>query len=168
MRTRISDDYLWLPLVVSKYVAVTGDWRLLDEQVPFLTERRLEPHEESIFTQPGISGETASVYEHCCRAIQYGLKFGVHQLPLMGSGDWNDGMNRVGIDGHGESVWLAMFLIQVLRAFREVARRRAMMHSLGYARIRQMDWRRRSRSTPGMAAGFAEPTSMMERHLGRR
>lgn len=124
VRTRISDDYLWLPLVVSKYVAVTGDWGLLDEQVPFLTERRLEPHEESIFTQPGISGETASVYEHCCRAIQYGLRFGQRQLPLMGSGDWNDGMNRVGIDGHGESVWLAMFLIQVLRAFREVARRR--------------------------------------------
>ena len=117
VRTRFSDDLVWLPYVADHYVNVTGDTGVLDESVPFLTMRALEPGEAEAYEQPALSGESASLYEHCLRALRRASTEGEHGLPLMGSGDWNDGMNRVGIGGKGESVWLAWFLITTLKRF---------------------------------------------------
>jgi cellobiose phosphorylase len=121
VRTAFTDDLLWLPYVVAIYVEVTGDQSVLNHEVGFITGRELNPGEESYYDLPGLSNERASVYEHCLRAIRRGLKFGAHGLPLMGCGDWNDGMNLVGIEGRGESVWLAFFLHDVLGRFRAIA-----------------------------------------------
>ena len=122
VRTRCSDDYLWLPLATARYVKATGDTGVLDESIPFLEGRPVNPGDDSYYDLPGRSAESASLYEHCVRAIVHGLRFGAHGLPLMGSGDWNDGMNLVGIKGTGESVWLGFFLCAVLKQFAEVAR----------------------------------------------
>jgi cellobiose phosphorylase len=121
VRTHCSDDYLWLPLAVSRYVLGSGDGGVLDEQVLFLEGRAVNPEDDSYYDLPGRSAEGASLYQHCVRAISNGLHFGAHGLPLIGSGDWNDGMNLVGIGGKGESVWLAFFLCQVLRQFAPLA-----------------------------------------------
>jgi len=124
VRTHFSDDYLWLPYAACRYVLATGDTGVLDETVHFLEGRELNPEEEAYYDQPLRSAEAASLYEHCVRAIRHGLRFGHHQLPLMGCGDWNDGMNLVGRDGKGESVWLAWFLYANLQLFAGLARGR--------------------------------------------
>jgi len=124
VRTHFSDDYLWLPYVTCRYVACVADTGVLDEIVPFLDARPVKPEEEAYYDLPNRSEETATLYQHCVRAIEHGLKFGEHGLPLIGCGDWNDGMNMVGKEGRGESVWLAFFLYDVLTQFSELARSR--------------------------------------------
>ncbi len=122
VRTHCSDDYLWLPLVTSRYVLTTGDASILDEAAPYLEGRPVKPEDDSYYDLPGRAEESGSVYRHCVQAILHGLRFGKHGLPLIGSGDWNDGMNLVGKDGKGESVWLGFFLCYVLEQFARVAR----------------------------------------------
>ena len=124
VRTRCSDDYLWLPLATCRYVLSTGDTGVLDEPLHFIEGRPVNPEEDSYYDLPSQSEEAASLYEHGRRAILRGLRFGEHGLPLIGSGDWNDGMNQVGEHGKGESVWLGFFLYEVLMQFTEVARTR--------------------------------------------
>ena len=121
VRTHFSDDYLWLPYATCRYVLTTGDTGVLDELVHFLEGRELNPEEEAYYDYPQRSTEAASLYEHCVRAIKHGLRFGEHELPLMGCGDWNDGMNLVGRDGKGESIWLAWFLYENLKLFADLA-----------------------------------------------
>jgi cyclic beta-1,2-glucan synthetase len=117
VRTRFSDDLLWLPFVTSFYVNVTGDVSVLEEEATFLEGALLGPDEHEVYTQPVISSEKGSIFEHCVRAIDRSLKVGAHGLPLMGGGDWNDGMNRIGHLGKGESVWVGWFLYTTLQGF---------------------------------------------------
>jgi cyclic beta-1,2-glucan synthetase len=124
VRTHTSDDYLWLPYVTCHYVSVVGDPGILDEKVHFLEGRPIKPEEESYYDLPSRSEMSGTLYEHCVRAIEHGLRFGIHGLPLIGSCDWNDGMNLVGKEGRGESIWLAFFFYDVLRRFAELARKR--------------------------------------------
>ncbi|MEO5674229.1 MAG: glucoamylase family protein, partial [Chitinophagales bacterium] len=121
VRTLCSDDLLWLPYTTSCYVNNTHDYAILENPVPFIEGRQLNVNEESYYDLPLISKQKTSLYDHCKRAISKSLKFGIHGLPLMGSGDWNDGMNMVGIHGRGESVWLAFFLYDILKRFEPIA-----------------------------------------------
>jgi cyclic beta-1,2-glucan synthetase len=122
VRTHFSDDYLWLPYATCRYVETVGDTGVLDSDVPFLEGRPVKPEEEAYYDLPQRAAESGTLYEHCVRAIKNGLKFGEHGLPLMGCGDWNDGMNLVGEKGKGESVWLAFFLYDVLKQFSILAK----------------------------------------------
>ncbi|GAB6040390.1 GH36-type glycosyl hydrolase domain-containing protein [Endothiovibrio diazotrophicus] len=123
VRTRCSDDYLWLALATCRYVEGSGDTGVLEEPVPYLEGRPLNPGEDAYYDLPGRSARVESLYHHCVAAIRHGLTRGPHGLPLIGGGDWNDGMNRVGIEGKGESVWLGFFLCEVLRHFGALAER---------------------------------------------
>jgi cellobiose phosphorylase len=121
VRTRCSDDLLWLPFVVSKYISVTGDKDILQIPVGFLESRTLYDGEDSLYDLPVSLSMTGTLYEHCVRAIKYSFRFGEHGLPLIGAGDWNDGMDQVGNKGRGESVWLAFFLYDILLKFAAIA-----------------------------------------------
>ncbi|MGD8394240.1 MAG: hypothetical protein PVF43_02065, partial [Candidatus Eiseniibacteriota bacterium] len=124
IRTRFADDRLWLPYLTAGYVRATGDDRILDEPVRGIEARRLAPGEDEAYLRPEPSEEVVDLYERCCRALDCSLTRGAHGLPLIGTGDWNDGMNRVGREGRGESVWLGFFTHASLTGFLPICERR--------------------------------------------
>ncbi len=139
IRTRVSDDLLWLPYAAAQYVTATGDLPVLDEQVAFIDGMTLATNEHDSFFQPMLSDERATLFEHCARALDRSLAVGRHGLPLIGGGDWNDGMNRVGAGGQGESIWLAWFLYATIANFVAFAEQRG-QHD------RAASWRRHAAS----------------------
>jgi cyclic beta-1,2-glucan synthetase len=124
VRTRFSDDRLWLIYATLQYIDATGDEGVLDEVVPYLSARPLNPDEHEIYDRPAVANESGTLYDHCLRALNVSLSTGAHGLPLMGTGDWNDGMSLVGAGGKGESVWLGWFLLSLLPPFADLAAKR--------------------------------------------
>ncbi|HET7162436.1 MAG TPA: glycosyl transferase family 36 [Rhodanobacteraceae bacterium] len=170
LRTRMVDDRLWLPFVVAHYIATTGDAAILDARVPFLRGDVLKPDQADAFFKPEKSSETANLFEHCARAIDASLGTGVHGLPLIGTGDWNDGMNRVGAGGKGESVWMGWFLIKVIGDFAPLAEDRRDLRAArwrDFARAQELaletkawdgDWYRRAFYDDGTPLGSSVDT----------
>jgi cyclic beta-1,2-glucan synthetase len=168
IRTRISDDTAWLAYIVGHYIDVTGDSAVLDEQIPFLEGPVLKADQHDNFFQPTVSETTATLFEHCARALDKSLEIGAHRLPLMGTGDWNDGMNAVGSGGKGESVWLGWFLYNALTDFahrgygRNEAKRVAawLLHAAilkeGLEEAWDGDWYRRAYFDDGSPLGSIE------------
>jgi cyclic beta-1,2-glucan synthetase len=124
VRTRVSDDRIWLAYAAARYIEVSSDLEVLDESIPFLEGQALGPDEHDAYFQPMIAEESGSLFEHCARGLDQSLGIGEHGLPLIGTGDWNDGLNRVGAKGKGESVWLGWFLYAALAAFMPLAKAR--------------------------------------------
>ena len=152
MRTRISDDRVWLAYAAAHYVEATGDLAVLDERVPFLEGQALRPGEHDAYFQPMVADESATLFEHCARALDQSLAVGAHGLPLIGTGDWNDGMNRVGEQGKGESVWLGWFLLRDAHGVRAAGEARG-------EQARAATWR---------AHAAALQTALERERLGRR
>jgi cyclic beta-1,2-glucan synthetase len=140
IRTRFSDDLLWLPYITAGYIRHTGDDTVLDAVAPFVSDRPLAEGEDEAFLFPATSG-SADVYSHCCRALDRSLTRGAHGIPLIGTGDWNDGMNRVGREGKGESVWLGFFLYHILELFLPLCDRRGDTARVGRYRAYQAELR---------------------------
>ena len=145
VRTRYSDDLLWLPYVTAEYIKQTGDASLLHLKIPYLEGEALRDGEHERYFEPTMSAQRGTLYEHCLRAIEHAARFGAHGLPLIGGGDWNDGFNRVGIQGRGESVWLAQFMALTLDEMRPVCK--LMEDESSEARFAQ---RRRNCAAPWM------------------
>ncbi|WP_010238771.1 GH36-type glycosyl hydrolase domain-containing protein [Clostridium arbusti] len=122
IRTRFSDDLLWLPYVTSDYIKNTGDYSILEESVEYLEDEPLKEGEDERYSISKKSDKKGTIYEHCIKALEKGLKFGIHNIPLMGSGDWNDGMSTVGNQGKGESVWLGWFVYSILNDFKKICK----------------------------------------------
>ena len=168
VRTHFSDDFLWLPLATCRYVKQVGDTGVLDERIPFIDGRPVKPEEEAYYDLPSRSDQSATLYEHCVRAIEHGLRFGGHGLPLMGCGDWNDGMNLVGEHGKGESVWLAFFLVHVLQEFAAVARLRGDTAFAEKCLAQAAELKENIESQClGWRVGIGAPISTMASHLAR-
>ena len=169
VRTHISDDRVWLSFVTAHYISLTGDRAILDVQVPFLEGPPLPRERHDAFFEPAISENTATLFEHCRLGLEGALYMGEHGLPLIGTGDWNDGMNRVGEHGRGESVWLGWFLHATLNAFAPIAQgaRRARAGD-GVARPRRRACAPRSSNTRGMASGTGAASSTTARRSAPR